>query len=140
LLPGADRVGKGLARGHPPALYIRGRGRECKRTRRPTHVVAGRGTIDAGQPGVLELSWLGGFGHSVCASTDFPFCCTVGAADWPSPPASGRMALRSIGCCFGGSSPLLALDPVVVLPVCGAAAAGRGAASDGAAAPGRHGS
>src|SRR5262245_59361328 len=84
-----------------------------------------RGPIDAGQDGDFELSWLGGFGHSVCASTDFPSCCTVSAADWPSPPASGRMALRSTGCCFGGSSPLLA--PVVALP------------ADDDAAPGGHG-
>ena len=38
----------------------------------------------------------GSFGHSVLASTDLPFCCTVGAADVPSPPASGSTALSSI--------------------------------------------
>jgi hypothetical protein len=67
---------------------------------------------------------LGGFGHSVCASTDRPSCCTVGAADCFSPPASGRIALRSIGWRSGGSGSFPA-EPVVV-PLGAVAAGGQG--------------
>jgi hypothetical protein len=66
-------------------------------------------------------SWFGGLGQSVCASTDLPFCWTVGAADWFSPPASGRMALRSTGCLSGASVPS---DPGALVE--GEAAGGHG--------------
>src|SRR5262249_28124225 len=54
--------------------------------------------------------------------TDFPSFCTVGAADFSSPPTSGRIALCSIGC-FSGGPLAYSLD---AFPVVDAAAGGQG--------------